>query len=733
MPHSAIAPLISGWSRRVGGRPGPYSGASASGVASGGTGANGLLVELLVDGSWVDITSKVLVRDSSGQISINRGQSSEGQQPNPGTCSFELNNRDGLFSPANPVSPYYGKIGRNTQLRVSVAKGDDKSYRFWGEVTAWPEDWDTTDTDIWVDIDAAGILRRLGQGTTPLRSTMYRGLMSAATTTPVAYWPCEDASGATFLASALGGPTMRLGGTPSLSADSGFACSASLPTMANGAFVGPVSSYAVTSETQVRWLMYLPTPPVNGTVLIQWSGTGSVALWTVTYGTGGGIALSALDKDGTQIYTSGVIAFALDADRVRVSIGLTQNGANVDYNMSIINADTGFISGIDATAPSATVGRITTVTVTPAGTISDGVFGHISVQNDVTSVFDVAGPVTAFRGEVPSTRAARLCSEEGIDFVSVGALSTDTMGPQSPNQFLALLQECVDVDQGVLFERETAFGLAYRSRAALYNLTPTLTLSYPGNQLSDIPKPVPDDQNVKNSVTASRPNGASALVELKTGRLSTLPPPLGVGTYPDSPSLNVQRDDDLYQHAAWRVFLGTVDEPRYPAMSINLAHPSMATQRLAALNVLFGSRVVVQSPPSRLGGDISQLVIGINETITHFEHRITYIGEPESPYRVGVLEDPVLGKVDSEDSYLAGDMTPTQASVLVSIATSTWVTDPSQFPFDITITGEQMTVTGITSATSPQTFTLTRSVNGVVKTHAAGEQVRLTHPAVIAL
>ena len=131
---SAIAPLVGAWQLRMGGQPGPYEVASASGVASGGYGPNGLLVELLIDGSWVDITRRVMVRDSGGQISISRGQTAEGQQPTPGTCQFQLNNRDGLFSLSNPMSPYYGKIGRNTQLRVSVARGDDKNYRFWGEV-----------------------------------------------------------------------------------------------------------------------------------------------------------------------------------------------------------------------------------------------------------------------------------------------------------------------------------------------------------------------------------------------------------------------------------------------------------------------------------------------------------------------------------------------------------------------------------------------------------------------
>lgn len=691
-PSSGVAARVAGWQRRLGGQAGPLAAASASGESS-----NGLLVELLVDGSWANITPRVMPRDNSGNISITRGQSAEGSNPNPGTCTFQLNNRDGLFSPANPVSPYYGKIGRNTQLRISVAKGDDKSYRFWGEVTAWPEDWDPTGADVWVDVRAAGILERLNQGSTPLRPTLYRGLMSAATTTPVIYWPCEDSSGATSLAAAIGDRPMRLGGSPSLAADTGFACSAALPTMNSGALTGAIPTYAVTGESQLRFLMYLPTPPADNTVLVQAAATGTVPRWAVVYGTGGGLALQGRDADGTVLYTSGFGTFEADAKRLRVSAELTQTGADVAWALSTINASTGAIGGISGTFATATVGRLSSVTVAPAGTLTDSVFGHISVQSDVTSVFDLADQVTAFLGEVVTTRLARLSTEEGINYASVGAFSTDTMGPQLPATFLTLVQECVDVDQGVLFERGIAFGLGYRPRVFMYNQSAGLSLSYPGNQLAQVPRPVPDAKIVQNDVTASRPNGSSARYVQEEGPLSILPPPSGVGTYPDAPSLNVESDDDLYQHAAWRVHLGTVDEPRYPAISVNLAHPSMATARTSALNVLPGNRIVITDPPARLGGDISQIVIGITETITRFEHRITYVCVPESPYRVATLDDPTHGRPDTDGSTLADDMTPTSTAVRVATVAGMplWATDAADTPFLATVGGEVVRVDAI--------------------------------------
>ena len=44
-----------------------------------------------------------------------------------------------------------------------------------------------------------------------------------------------------------------------------------------------------------------------------------------------------------------------------------------------------------------------------------------------------------------------------------------------------------------------------------------------------------------------------------------------------------------------------------------------------------------------------------------------------------------------------------------------------------------MTVTDITGTSSPQTFTVTRSVNGVVKAQASGADVRLWFPPILAM
>lgn len=77
-------------------------------------------VDLLIDGAWTDITSDVYFRD---EIRISRGRANEAGRVDPGRCSLTLNNRAGKYSPRNPTGTYYGKIGRNTPIRVSVNTG----------------------------------------------------------------------------------------------------------------------------------------------------------------------------------------------------------------------------------------------------------------------------------------------------------------------------------------------------------------------------------------------------------------------------------------------------------------------------------------------------------------------------------------------------------------------------------------------------------------------------------
>lgn len=80
-----------------------------------------LRTELQIGGTWTVVTTDVYTRNPMG---IEAGRSEEGVRTNPSKLSMELNNRLGKYSPRNPLSPYYGLIGRNTPVRVSTAHPD---------------------------------------------------------------------------------------------------------------------------------------------------------------------------------------------------------------------------------------------------------------------------------------------------------------------------------------------------------------------------------------------------------------------------------------------------------------------------------------------------------------------------------------------------------------------------------------------------------------------------------
>lgn len=78
----------------------------------------GVMVELLVDGLlWTDYTADVR---GAPDIEIIRGRSDQQQRVAASRCSLTFNDRTGKFRNRLPTSVNYGKLGHNTQIRVSV-------------------------------------------------------------------------------------------------------------------------------------------------------------------------------------------------------------------------------------------------------------------------------------------------------------------------------------------------------------------------------------------------------------------------------------------------------------------------------------------------------------------------------------------------------------------------------------------------------------------------------------
>src|SRR6266487_3369236 len=209
-----------------------------------------ILVEILVNGAWNDISNDVYQRNG---INITGGSQDKQphDKPQPAQATLTLDNRSGDYSPNNTAGQFYPYLKRNVQLRISVVNATSSSgntysgYRFWGEVRRWPPQSDVSGNDIFVDITAHGPLRRLrehgGKGSALAR--YYASLTGGYA--PIAYWPCEEDPDTTEVQAGLsGGFSMVVTtGTPRWKAISDFNGSHPIGILNNSTWDGTTGSF----------------------------------------------------------------------------------------------------------------------------------------------------------------------------------------------------------------------------------------------------------------------------------------------------------------------------------------------------------------------------------------------------------------------------------------------------------------------------------------------------------
>lgn len=149
------------------------------------------------DPYWVDITRDVRVAQG---ITIDEGIPDEANQADPGSCVMTLNNsaskvaatlgQRGVYTPRNPRGPYWGKLAKNTPLRVRLQRGRDTFNRV--ESNTW-------------GVSESGIVWSLA-GSAHLSTDGTRGVMTAngvTTATNAGTWDFEMTAG--FAVDALPG------------------------------------------------------------------------------------------------------------------------------------------------------------------------------------------------------------------------------------------------------------------------------------------------------------------------------------------------------------------------------------------------------------------------------------------------------------------------------------------------------------------------------------------------
>lgn len=626
--------------------------------------------------------------------------------------------------------------------------------RFCGEVSSWPVTWDLSGADVATPIVASGPRRRHGTGATPLRSAMYRrGLITPSLR---AYWPLEDDSAATSFASAVGGDGMAFVGTPQLAADSGFLASDALPTFASAGASGRVPAHTTTNEFTVGALFYLPTGLSDEATLLSISTTGTARTWTVKYEAAlAGFRIECFDGDGASLENWVIgpwTGFAVIGCRMMFVLRVAAVGANLGWTMNLAELlDSGEVgvalpsAGFPRTIASQTVGRASKVKI-GGGDVPINVaaaVGHVFVSSSQAAWPDATwfAAVNGYAGYAAAVRMRDLCREADVLLSSrsipTSSVASERVGVQRPRTFLEMMDEAADADGGVLCEPRGFIGYQFRERLSKVSQASALTLSYttPGHVGYPL-EPVDDDQATQNDVTVTRIGGTSVRLEQTTGPLSTAAPPNGVGRYESSAELSLYKDSQVADRAGWMLHLGTTDETRWPAITTQLEAVPSLIPTVAALEV--GDLVTLTDLPAWVPPGPTKLILeGYTETLGPFMWRFEGNYGPGAAWSAGILDDTVFGRLDSEGATLSAGVSSVATAPTVATASghALWIqtaTHPTEFPFDVMVGGERWTVTGITGATSPQTFNVTRSVNGVVKSHAAGTQVRLAEPIYLA-
>lgn len=661
---------------------------------------------------------------------------------------------DFTAQPLDPV-PFSSSAFVDAQGNTFTFNGGPDAARIWfgktwtrfsGEVAEWPPRWDPSHSDKYVPITANGILRRLGQGNAPVKTGLRDFILRPDNVDALAFYvPLEGAEGTKYslnlaplnyylqtrfypwsftgtvnpvytygkdMGASWIGSGMELNATSDDAAMIGDPATGDQNLAFDMVFQSPslgVLTIRLEDYSGNWWDLILDTPTNDGTLEVRFHA----------------------GDTGTEFGFSVVGPFPelQDTGLHHLRFQLLPDGADTDFTVYLdgvaVKAATmaGYLMNGWARF-SLFYTRYTGQTVMNIAHIA--CWANASAAQ-IPAIADTVAAAFGYAGETAAERIQRVCDEGGIPVTIIGdpALTT-AMGPQFAESRLKQIRDAEATDFGILTESRDDVALLYRTRVSMYAQDPAVTVDYSARVVAPPFEPTDDDESTRNDVTASRRDGGSFNLALESGPMSVQDPPAGIGQYEDEVTVNVQTDAQLVGAASWWLTLGTLDAARFPSVTFNLGAQEVQDDPAlleAILSLEVGDRLPITNiDAADIPDDVDLIILGSSETITNSSWTITFNCAPGQPYQVAQFD---TARFDAQDSSLTVDHGNSATTLIVQTTRGRWTTNPSAFPFDIYVGGERMTVTNITGATSPQNFTVTRSVNGVVKGHAGGTQVRL--------
>lgn len=568
-------------------------------------------VEIRFNGvTWTDVSAYVKL---AAGMTITRGRDDEsGDAINPGTFSFTLENNDGRFSPGLTTSPHYPYVVKGVAVRVSMYVNGGYRRRAYGTVRSWSVSWLGGSAESCVCyVTCADTL-----GSLP--SYTYRQPVDEAvreTNSILYHWPirgdadpCPPLEGAATLTS-NGGTGLGLGGL--LPMDEGTDGHALFEASAGKLKL--TTSPLTTPSTWAASLVILTRPTADCEIMTL--GCTAVAS---TFNMGPTITWTA--ADGFSFSSYAWSTGPLTADVFPVQVAFVGRSTSSTVSVATSGPDTYTTSGLPKT------GRLTKITINP--TLSGGSkwqAGHLAVtgsgswpnSNEMLAKrvpgWDPIGILARWAGVASISGAPN----EGAYPLLEGRDSADAISALVTGMGARLVD---DLDGGLDW---VAF-------------TPDTTpVALPAGEVD--PSLTWDTSDVGWCTSATVTRYDSSTYTANNG-----------GDEPRSVTLEGVHDawPQDRSYADWLVNTASTD-PRLSSASFELLSlPEATAQTLCGITV--GSRVELSSLPSQVpAGTHTEIVEGIEDTISDTEWMLTFKFSPDVYSRLFILDDATAGVLDS--------------------------------------------------------------------------------------
>lgn len=403
----------------------------------------------------------------------------------------------------------------------------------------------------------------------------------------------------------------------------------------------PSGSMPSVNANYVRFLLDVPAGGLAAQMDIVVITVGTITALNLLVNTDGTMSVAAFNPSEVEIISTAGVQSGVNGVPSVISIEYVPDGSgNIDWSVNAILPGASqtvrtILSGVVAGQVSVVTEVISNLDGQETG---DTGTGHYAIQYYAESLQNVAYAASGYAGELSAARFIRLCTEQSINYKLVGNVNdTPQMGPQVDDTLVNLFQSIESFDLGQVFETRDVFGLGYRTRISLQNQSPVATYDYSLAQISPPLQPTEDDQLTRNDVTISRQvgqdTGSSARAYLASGPMSIQDPPNGVGDYTYANTVAAFADSQLLAIAQWIVIIGTVDDYRYPQITIDLTRSANVNAFIETADIDVGDFFEIVNPPSFLTSEtIKQLAWGFTETINNYIWLFTFNAVPEAPY-----------------------------------------------------------------------------------------------------